>query len=113
MGLFVLPFLGTPKNRLWSAAGVGTFAILIYGLTGRLALSRKPLELSLSAVDQLVPFLPTTFWIYSSVYLIYVASCLLQRDQHRFERFLYAYLFAYSASAVFFLVYPTVFPRAD
>jgi membrane-associated phospholipid phosphatase len=113
MGLFVLPLLATSKNRLWWGAGVGTFAIVVYGLSGRLALSLEPRELPPSVIDQVVPFLPTTLWIYSSVYLIYVASCLLQRDIYLFGRFLYAYLFAYSLSAIFFLVYPTTFPRAD
>lgn len=113
MSLFVLPLLATRRNRLWWGAAVGSYAVLIYGITGRLALHLEPRELEPGLVDLALPFVPLTFWIYASVYLIYVASCLLQQDVQIFSRFLYGYILAYSLSALIFLVHPTTFPRDE
>lgn len=113
MQLPTLPFLANPQNRWWWAIGVGTYATLVYALSGWLAAGLDPRTLSFSALDSALPFIPETFWIYSSIYLIYFVSCAFQKDMHVFSRFMYGYVLAYSLSAIFFLIYPTAFPRAD
>lgn len=113
MSLPRLPFVATPQNRWWWAVGVGTYATLIYALSGWLAQGLEPRVLPFSALDSALPFVPESFWVYSSIYLIYFVSCALQRDMHVFSRFMYGYVLAYSLSAILFLCYPTTFPRAD
>ncbi len=63
--------------------------MVLYGLTGQIAMGLEPRVLSFSSVDRAVPFLPWTFWIYSSVYFIYFASAALQRDANALKKFLY------------------------
>lgn len=105
------PRIATQTNQWWLTVLIGLLAVVLYGIAGEIALNLKPTVLPLTALDQSVPFLPWTFWIYSSVYLIYFASSALQRDLDAFNKFLYGYVFAYGASAVFFVLVPTVFPR--
>ena len=113
MGNFMLrlPTLAFRENQFRMAIIVGLLATVFYGGAGRLALLRPANILELSELDQAIPLLPWTFWIYVSVYLIFFASCWLQRDLKVYNRFLYTYLLAYFLIALFFLVYPTEFPR--
>ncbi len=100
------------QTRKWTLTiAVGSFAVVLYGLAGQVTMGLEPSVLSFSLVDRAVPFLPWTFWIYASVYLIYFASAALQRDANAFNKFLYGYVLAYASSALFFICVPTTFPR--
>jgi len=101
----------TPRNRLWFAAAVALWVTLVYGLVGQWSLHLSPRTLPLSRIDRWVPFWPDSFWVYASIYLVYALSCILQRELKTFRVFLYAYSLAYVGSALFFLAYPTTFPR--
>jgi len=107
--LFSLPL--TEKNKLWMALAVGTFAMATYKIAGELSLRNNPRLLSFSSLDLAIPFIPWTVWIYMSVYLIYLASVLLQRDLAVLGRFLGSYVIAYGIAMFFFVLYPTTFPR--
>lgn len=101
----------TEKNKLWLALLVGTFAMTSYKIAGEVTMHLDPRMLPFSALDRAVPLLPWTFWIYLSVYGIYISSCLLQKDLQVFGRFLLSYLIGYGLSTIFFVLYPTTFPR--
>jgi membrane-associated phospholipid phosphatase len=107
--LFSLPL--TEKNKLWMALAVGTFAMTTYKIAGEVSLRNNPRLLSFSNLDLAIPFVPWTVWIYMSVYLIYLASVLLQRDLAVLGRFLGSYIIAYGIAMFFFVLYPTTFPR--
>jgi membrane-associated phospholipid phosphatase len=111
--MFQLPTLAHRDNQFRIAIIVGFIAMMFYGISGRLALMRDSIGLDMSPIDEAIPLLPWTFWVYGSVYFIFFASCWLQRDLKVYNRFLYTYLVAYFLISVFFLLYPTEFPRAD
>lgn len=90
---------------------VGAVTVLLYGVSGRVALELSPRHLPFTALDLAVPFLPWTFWIYSSIYFIYFTSCFLQKDLAVFEKFLTGYVIAYVLAGALFLAFPTTFPR--
>lgn len=100
------------QTRKWGLTiAVGLLAVGLYGLSGQLAMGLTPSVLPFSWVDRAAPFLPWTFWIYASVYLIYFTSVALQRDAEAFTKFLWGYVLAYGGSALFFVFVPTTFPR--
>jgi membrane-associated phospholipid phosphatase len=101
----------TERNKLWLAVAVGLITIVLYGVSGLVTVGLDPRHLPMSPIDRAVPLMPWTFWIYASVYCIYTVSCILQRDLEAFGKFLYGYLFAYTVSCLFFVAFPTVFPR--
>lgn len=101
----------TPRNKLWLAAGVAAITIGLYWFSGFVAEAMTPRVLPLSPIDRLVPLLPGTVWIYLSIYFIYAASCILQKDLEVYGKFLRSYLLAYFGSTVIFLLFPTTFPR--
>lgn len=105
------PIVITPRNKLWLGAGVGLITIILYWFSGFMAETMEPRILPLSPVDRLVPLMPGTVWIYLSIYFVYAASCILQRDLEVYGKFLRSYLLAYFGSTVIFLVFPTTFPR--
>lgn len=101
----------TPRNKLWLGAAVAAITILLYWFSGFMAEALSPRVLPLSLIDRLVPLVPGTVWIYLSIYFVYAASCILQKDLEVYGRFLRSYLLAYFGSTVIFLLFPTTFPR--
>jgi hypothetical protein len=113
MRTFRLPLLVTPDNKLAVTLIVAALTVTLYAVSGRVALLLEPSVLSMTSWDSAIPLVPWTFWVYVSVYVTYFASCFLQRDLERFGRFVCGYLLSYVMAAVFFVVYPTTFPRDD
>lgn len=72
---------------------------------------RQPLELPMTPIDNAVPFIPATGWIYGGIYLFLVASFVALRDLGRVSRFLYACAFVQLVAAAIFILWPTVYPR--
>lgn len=105
------PIVITPRNKLWLGAGVALITILLYWFSGFMAERMGPRVLPLSPIDRHLPLMPGTVWIYLSIYFVYAASCILQRDLEAYGKFLRSYLIAYFGSTVIFLAYPTTFPR--
>lgn len=101
----------TPRNKLWLGAAVALITILLYWFSGFMAETMSPRVLPLSPIDRLVPLLPGTVWIYLSIYFVYAASCILQKDLEAYAKFLRSYLLAYLGSTLIFLLFPTTFPR--
>ncbi len=101
----------TPRNKIALAVLVGFLTVFLYWFAGWVAEARGARELPLSAIDRAIPLMPWTVWIYLSIYFVYAASCILQNDLEIYRKFLKSYLIAYFGSTVFFLLFPTTFPR--
>jgi membrane-associated phospholipid phosphatase len=71
----------------------------------------QPAELPMTAIDNAVPFIPATGWIYVAIYLFLVGSFIALRDLERASRFLYACAFVQLVAAAIFILWPTVYPR--
>lgn len=106
-----LPIVITPRNKLWLGAGVALITIFLYWSSGFMAERMAPRVLPLSPIDRYVPLVPGTVWIYLSIYFVYAASCILQRDLEIYGKFLRSYLLAYLGSTAIFIAFPTTFPR--
>lgn len=106
------PFRPIPnRQRFAGSLGVGAFTVVIYAVANHVAAGLEPRLLPLTRWDRAIPLLPATIWVYGSVYFTFLASCALQRDRGSFERFLRGYAVAYAISALFFVGFPTTFPR--
>ncbi len=101
----------THENKLWLATFVGLAAMATYATVGAVTMQLSPRTLPFGIVDHFIPLLPWTFWIYATVYLIYAASCVLQRDLYTYQIFIYGYGIANLASSAIFIIVPTTFPR--
>lgn len=110
-GKLALPLPGARGGRLVPALAVAVIVVAQYGIAGHVAMSRDPVLLEMTALDWAVPFLPWTYWIYLTVYFVYLTSCFVQRDRVVFGKFLVGYVLAYTLISVFFVAWPTAFPR--
>jgi len=110
-GKLALPLLGVNGSRVVPAVLVAATVVAQYGIAGHLAMGREPVLLEMTALDRAIPFLPWTYWIYLTVYCIYFTSCFVQRDRVVLGKFLVGYVIAYTLISVFFVAFPTAFPR--
>lgn len=84
-----------------------------YAFSNYLTTSMNPHVLPLSFLDNLVPFVPQTVWIYLSEVLICIAAFYASRDQANLARYLGSLIVASITAVTFFIIFPTIFPRID
>jgi len=70
-----------------------------------------PRELPMTFLDEMVPFLPWTIFIYISEYLYFTAIYIICKDLENLNKYLYSFFFTQALSCLIFLVYPTTYPR--
>ena len=105
-----LPAIGPEKKWAVAAASYVAFC-LFYTLTGNLHL-RSPVELAPSALDQQIPSLAWTVWIYHSQFFLLTLAVAVLKKTGPISRTLYAMGLASMVSFLTFALYPTVIPRA-
>jgi membrane-associated phospholipid phosphatase len=71
----------------------------------------EPRQLPLLAVDRWTPFLPWTFWVYTSEYMLILSVVVLLRAKAHFDSFARMAFGVLVGCGLFFLFYPTVYPR--
>jgi membrane-associated phospholipid phosphatase len=104
-----LPAIDSKKK--WIAVGVwyACFCVL-YTLTGRVHL-REPARLEPSAIDQSIPFIDWTVFVYLSQF-VFLALCIgALKKTGTISRTLYGLALASILSFIVFMVYPTSLPR--
>lgn len=72
---------------------------------------RPLVELPLTRVDTMVPFVPLTFWVYFSDYLLVASAFMLTRTWAEVRRFARAYFALVTTGMVVHFLWPTAFPR--
>jgi PAP2 superfamily len=72
---------------------------------------RAPLPLQRGALEQAIPLIDWSIWIYFSQFLLLPAAIVLARDTHQRSRLFYACLLATLIAALFFLLLPTELAR--
>ncbi|MGQ0612898.1 MAG: hypothetical protein ACT4PV_04040 [Planctomycetaceae bacterium] len=107
-----LPLLLTPRNKGRCALAAAGICTLAYMFTNRVFLG-EPRTLPLTALDEAIPFLPWTFWIYISESFLFLSVYFLAGDLANLNRFLYSIVAAYLLGATAFLFWPTVYPRQE
>jgi hypothetical protein len=102
-----------PLSTLRNALLIGPFVAL--NTAGYLLLNhyhlRPPIELSLSALDRAIPFLPWTVWPYALLLASDVVLPLALRDRMVFRDTLVAYVVAIAINFAVWTTLPTIYPR--
>lgn len=71
----------------------------------------EPRQLPLLSLDRSIPFLPWTFWVYTSDYVLILSVVVLLREKAHFDAFARMAFGVIIGCGLFFLFYPTVYPR--
>ncbi len=107
---WALPLFLTQKNKyqtflLWALMVNGFYLIPnhfpIY----------EPVYLEFSFIDHWIPFIPNTFWVYTSEFIMYFTAYIMAKDMENTNKFLYAFMGLFIITAIIFMIWPTVFPR--
>jgi membrane-associated phospholipid phosphatase len=73
--------------------------------------SWKPSQLPLTWIDHSIPFLPWTFLIYTSDYLLILLTVLIIQDKDSFLSFSRTMFCTLFICGIFFISFPTTYPR--
>jgi membrane-associated phospholipid phosphatase len=109
-GDWALPIFLKRENKYtvgWSMFG---FAAGIYMLANHLHMI-PPIFLPMTWVDNAVPFMPNSVWIYISEYAFFTAIYMCFRDYVNANRYIYAFLTLQITSCMIFWLWPTTYPR--
>ena len=67
--------------------------------------------LPMTTLDLAIPFLPNTFWIYVSEYVLFLYAFLIFRDYDNWNKFVYAGVGMHIFCISIFFIWPTTYPR--
>lgn len=99
------------QNKLVLAVAATVLHSLLYGAPNRIHLA-SPVELPMTWLDHTIPFIPLTFWLYLSDYLLVFIAFLLCRRPGSASRFILAFFTVVGVATLVHWVWPTVYPRA-
>ena len=98
-------------NRKWRVAAIGYLVFcIVYTIAGATPL-REAKVLNPSGVDNLIPLIPSTVWIYMAQFFFLLFSVAILKKTPAISRALYAMAVASALSFVVFFVYPTTITR--
>ncbi len=70
-------------------------------------------QLPMTWIDTVVPFIPQTFWIYISEFILFAVVYSKIQDVLSLNRYLWSFFFLQATSVMIFWVWPTTFPRGN
>jgi membrane-associated phospholipid phosphatase len=105
-----LPALDYKKRWLWAATGYTVFCLL-YTLTGNVLL-RTPVRLAPSRLDDLIPLLDWTIWVYHSQLFFLMFSIYAIKRADNLNQVFYSMALCSLLSFSIFMIYPTTILRA-
>src|SRR6478736_5521619 len=108
----MLPAAGTGRTLAAAAAATTAACAAMYALPQHWMLS-APVQLPLSFLDRAIPYWPASGVLYFAAFALLLATFLALRDREAAMRFLYACLLAQVVGMTCFLLWPTVYPRAQ
>jgi membrane-associated phospholipid phosphatase len=71
----------------------------------------EPQFLTITWLDQKIPFIPQTVWIYGSEYLLFFFTYLHCKNEENINRYAYSFLAQQIFSVTIFWLWPTTYPR--
>jgi len=107
---YALPLFVTQKTKLF-------WGIITFGLGSSLYLITNhfpifvPKHLPMTWIDQVVPFIPETVWVYTSEYYLFAVVFFTSKNLQNINKYFYSFLILQLVSVSFFVVYPTTYPR--
>ncbi len=105
-----LPMWVSARTKYLMGAIAFGIALIIYSLANHYPVF-PPQILPMTVVDQVIPFLPNTVWIYVSEYIYFGVIYLMCKNIVNLNRYLYAFLALQTTSVIIFFVWPTTYPR--
>ena len=106
----VLPLIISKENKAVMGVILTTLATFLY-LTSNHFHIAPPQLLPMSMIDNAVPFIPETIWIYLSEYFLFFTTYAAMKDIRLSNRYVYSFLSLQTVSVLIFWVFPTAFPR--
>jgi membrane-associated phospholipid phosphatase len=107
-----LPSVVREQNKYHLGLAALFVFLALYAITNSLSW-QQPHILSPNWIDESIPLLPSTVWLYSSFVLIFLFAFILEKDCAQLNRFLYAELAANVVSALVYSIWPTTFVRPE
>lgn len=108
--ILTLPLFLTQRNKIFVGAIAFSLAAVFYMPPNHFPWF-TPRLLPMTAIDNAVPFLPYTFWIYTSEYLFFAAIYLACKSMTNLNKFLYSFVLLQIVSSFIFWFWPTTYPR--
>lgn len=105
-----LPYLLTQKNKYPIGILGLTFSTSLYSFTNQFQFI-EPRLLPYGFLNQTIPFVPETIWIYVTHALLFICAYITAKNLENLNKFFYAFLSMQIITCAFFLFFPTVFPR--
>lgn len=93
------------------------FGVLMFAASGLLYLTSnhfhyfEPKLLPMTFLDQAVPFIPQTIWLYTSEYMLFLAVFLASSDIDNLNKYLYSFFCLQVFCVTIFWIWPTTYPR--
>ncbi len=107
---FVLPLIISKENKAVMGVILTMLATFLY-LTSNHFHIAPPQLLPMSMIDNAIPFIPETIWIYLSEYFLFFITYAAMKDIKLSNRYVYSFLSLQTVSVLIFWVFPTAFPR--
>ena len=107
---WALPVFMRGENKTRVGFFLATVATLLYVGSNRFHLY-PPRLLPLWWVDQAVPFIPLSVWVYISEYLFFPVVYFTCKDLVNLNKYFYSFLFLQILSVLIFIIWPTTYPR--
>ncbi len=105
-----LPLFLTPKNKYWLGAFFGILAVVMYATSNHIHIF-EPRYLPMWKIDEWIPFVPWTVWIYTSEYYFFIIVYVLSKNIQNTNKYLYSFLALQTVSVFIFWMWPTTYPR--
>jgi membrane-associated phospholipid phosphatase len=107
---FTLPIFLTKQNKyffsgLWVLIG-GT----LYMVSNHNPIF-TPQLLPMTAFERAIPFIPWTYWIYTSEFFLFFSVYIVCKDLVNANKYLYSFLTLQITSVLIFVLWPTTYPR--
>ena len=106
----VLPLIISKENKAVMGIIMTALATFLYLTSNHFHIS-PPQLLPMSRIDEVVPFIPETIWIYLSEYFLFFITYAAMQDIKLANRYVYSFLFLQTVSVLIFWIFPTSFPR--
>lgn len=104
-----LPALASPRAKLVAGAACTLYTGVLY--IGSNRWHGAPAQLPLTTLDEIVPFLPATGWLYAAAYLLLAWAFFGTSSLERVSRWLYALAAVQTVAAIVFVAWPVAYPR--
>jgi hypothetical protein len=105
-----LPIFITPMNKLVFGLFIWTIATILYLASNHNHLT-PPVLLDMSAIDSAIPFVPETYWVYVSEYILFGSVFVLCKNLVELNKYFYSFLALQIISNIIFFAWPTTYPR--